>query len=87
VLELVRVRRGGQAAGRHLPRPAGAARQGPLGRSATCYRKVADELRAAGVRYRDEEVVVDGNLVTSRQPSDLSAFLREALKLLRARGA
>ena len=57
------------------------------GRSATCYRTVAHELAAAGARYQDAEVVVDANLVTSRQPSDLPAFLRETLKLLRARAA
>lgn len=53
------------------------------GRRATCYRTVADELKTAGALYEDSEVVVDGNLVTSRQPSDLPAFLREMMKLLR----
>jgi protease I len=53
------------------------------GRSATCYSSVAGELREAGARYTDTEVVVDGNLVTARQPSDLPAFLREAVKKLR----
>lgn len=52
------------------------------GRHATCYRTVAEELKAAGAHYEDEEVVVDGNLVTSRQPSDLPAFLREMMRLL-----
>jgi protease I len=45
---------------------------------------VADELAAAGARYEDSEVVVDGNLVTSRHPSDLPAFVREILKKLGA---
>ena len=54
------------------------------GRTATCYRSVAGELKAAGAYYKDAEVVVDGNLVTSRQPSDLPAFLRETMKQLRA---
>lgn len=53
------------------------------GRRATCYRTVADEMKEAGALYEDSEVVVDGNLVTSRQPSDLPAFMREMLKLLR----
>ncbi len=53
------------------------------GRRATCYRTVAEELKEAGALYEDGEVVVDGNLVTSRQPSDLPAFMREMLKLLR----
>lgn len=43
------------------------------GRAATCYRTVSPELAGAGARYRDAEVVVDANLVTS--------------KLLRARAA
>lgn len=53
------------------------------GRHATCYRSVAEELKASGAIYEDKEVVVDGNLVTSRQPSDLPAFLRETIKLLK----
>ncbi len=52
------------------------------GRHATCYKTVADELRAAGALYEDREVVVDGNLVTSREPADLPAFQREMMKLL-----
>lgn len=54
------------------------------GRNATCYKTVVAELKAAGARYQDAEVVVDGNLVTSRQPSDLPAFLRETLRTIRA---
>lgn len=52
-------------------------------RRATCYRTVAAELKEAGAIYEDSEVVVDGNLVTSRQPSDLPAFMRETMKMLR----
>lgn len=54
------------------------------GRHATCYRTVADELRQAGAIYEDREVVIDGNLITSRQPSDLPAFLREIMKKIKA---
>lgn len=50
-------------------------------RHATCYHSVADELKEAGVLYEDREVVVDGNLVTSRQPSDLPAFMRETIRM------
>ena len=53
------------------------------GRHATCYKSVASEMKEAGALYEDKEVIVDGNLVTSRQPSDLPAFMRETLKLLR----
>jgi len=52
------------------------------GRRATCYMSVADELKEAGALYEDREVVVDANLVTSRQPADLPAFMRETMKLL-----
>jgi protease I len=52
------------------------------GRRATCYRSVADELKEAGALYEDREVVVDANLVTSRQPADLPAFMCETMKQL-----
>lgn len=51
------------------------------GRRATCYHSVAEELKEAGALYEDSEVVVDGNLVTSRQPSDLPAFMRETIRM------
>lgn len=54
------------------------------GRRATCYGSVAAELQAAGALYEDREVVVDGMLVTSRQPGDLPAFMRELMRLLPA---
>lgn len=53
------------------------------GRRATCYHSVAEELQESGALYEDTEVVVDGKLVTSRQPSDLPAFMRETVRLLR----
>jgi len=52
------------------------------GRRATCYKSVADELKEAGALYEDREVVVDGNLITSREPADLPAFMRETMKQL-----
>lgn len=53
------------------------------GRYATCYKSVAQEMKDAGAIYEDKEVIVDGNLVTSRQPADLPAFLREMMKKLK----
>ena len=50
------------------------------GRRATCFHTVAAELGDAGALYEDSEVVVDGNLVTSRKPSDLPAFMREIIR-------
>jgi protease I len=53
------------------------------GRRATCYKSVADELKEAGALYEDREVVVDANLVTSREPADLPSFMRETMKQIR----
>jgi protease I len=53
------------------------------GRHATCYMSVVDELKEAGALYEDMDVVVDANLVTSRQPSDLPAFMNETMKQLK----
>ena len=50
------------------------------GRVLTCYKGMAGELEAAGCRYRDQPVVVDNNLITSRVPGDLPDFMREIMK-------
>ena len=55
------------------------------GRKATCFKAIKDDLIHAGAKYVDEEVVVDGNLITSRVPSDLPAFCREIARVLAAR--
>jgi len=52
------------------------------GKRATCYATVAEELKAAGAQYQDREVVVDGQLITSRQPADLPAFMRAVMARL-----
>jgi protease I len=49
------------------------------GRRATSVGAIADDMRNAGVRWEDAEVVVDGNLVSSRRPPDLPAFMRELI--------
>jgi protease I len=41
---------------------------------------VPEDVRAAGGKWEDEEVIVDGNLITSRWPMDLPAFMREITK-------
>lgn len=53
------------------------------GRRATCWKGIRDDLKAAGADYVDQEVVVDGNLITSRSPDDLPAFCREILAAVR----
>jgi protease I len=45
------------------------------GRRATSYHTIADDMRNAGAVWEDTEVVVDGNLVSSRKPDDLPAFM------------
>src|SRR5487761_787009 len=52
------------------------------GRTMTAWKTVQGDLRAAGANVVDKEVVVDRNLVTSRQPGDLEAFSKAALEML-----
>ena len=51
------------------------------GRVATSAPSIADDLRNAGAEWKDAEVVVDGNLVSSRGPDDLPAFMRATIEL------
>ena len=44
------------------------------GKTATCFYAIADDVKNAGAKYVDREVVVDGNLITSRKPEDIPAF-------------
>jgi protease I len=46
------------------------------GRRATSFFSIKDDLVAAGANWVDEEVVVDGTLITARKPDDLPAFCR-----------
>ena len=43
---------------------------------------VPEDIKKAGGIYEDKEVVVDGNLVTSRYPGDLPAFMRETIRMV-----
>ncbi len=53
------------------------------GRGATGYKSIRVDMEYAGAKYMDKEVVVCCNqLVTSREPKDIPAFNREALKVL-----
>ncbi|HEY1456195.1 MAG TPA: type 1 glutamine amidotransferase domain-containing protein [Candidatus Dormibacteraeota bacterium] len=54
------------------------------GHRMTAWKTVQGDLKKAGGNVADQEVVVDRNLVTSRQPSDLPAFVRESLKVMHA---
>lgn len=44
------------------------------GRKTTCVNKIRDDVKNAGALYEDAEVVIDGNLISSRTPRDLDAF-------------
>lgn len=52
------------------------------GKRATSFVAIKDDLIAAGADWVDEDCVVDGNLITSRTPDDLPAFMRALLKAL-----
>jgi len=52
------------------------------GRKLTSWPSLKTDLKNAGAEWVDQEVVVDGNLVSSRKPDDLPAFNREFIKLL-----
>jgi len=50
----------------------------------TGFFAIKDDLTNAGAEWVDEEVVRDGNLITSRTPDDLPAFLRTIVEALAA---
>jgi protease I len=50
------------------------------GRKMTSYASIKTDLRNAGAKWVDEEVVVDNGLVTSRQPDDIPAFTRKMIE-------
>ncbi|MFH1349838.1 MAG: type 1 glutamine amidotransferase domain-containing protein [Pseudomonadota bacterium] len=54
------------------------------GRTLTSFFAIKDDLIHAGGNWVDQEVVVDGNLITSRKPDDLPAFMRAVIKALTA---
>ena len=52
------------------------------GRTMTSWPSLKSDIQNAGGKWVDQEAVVDGNLVTSRNPKDIPAFNREVAKLL-----
>lgn len=57
------------------------------GRTATSYFTVAREVKKAGGDFVNKAVVVDGNLITSRQPGDIPRFIDAILSRLRDKAA
>lgn len=52
------------------------------GKKMTCFLAVKDDVMNAGAEYVDRDVVVDGNLITSRFPDDLPVFCKAILAAL-----
>lgn len=55
------------------------------GRKMTGWKSIIQDIKNAGALYEDKEVVVDGNLISSRRPSDIPAFIKAALDRLKDR--
>ncbi|MCX7284811.1 MAG: type 1 glutamine amidotransferase [Novosphingobium sp.] len=52
------------------------------GRTVTCWPSIHTDMANAGADVVDEEVVVDGNLITSRKPDDIPAFSNALIEAL-----
>lgn len=50
------------------------------GRTATSYHSIRTDLKNAGAKVVDEEVAIDGNIITSRSPEDIPAFSRALIE-------
>lgn len=53
------------------------------GRKITGWKSIIQDIKNAGAEFIDQEVVEDENLVSSRQPGDIPAFIRTSLKKLK----
>lgn len=52
------------------------------GKKATCFHAIKHDVMNAGADYVDQEVVVSGNIITSRKPDDLPAFCLALMKAI-----
>src|SRR6202158_3222965 len=53
------------------------------GRKATCFFAIKDDVINAGAKYVDAEVIRDGNIITSRKPDDLPAFMQAVIQAVK----
>lgn len=53
------------------------------GRKVTCFHSIKDDVTNAGGTYVDQEVCIDGNVITSRTPDDLPAFVAALMEMMR----
>jgi protease I len=52
------------------------------GRRVTCWKSIIQDIKNAGAEYLDQEVVEDGNFISSRYPADIPAFIKASLDKL-----
>ena len=64
---------------RELARPPPALK----GKTATGFHSIKDDMVNAGATFVEREVVVDGNVITSRKPDDLPAFVAAIIEQMR----
>ena len=50
------------------------------GKTATSYKSIRTDLKNAGANVVDQEVAIDGNLITSRNPNDIPAFSKALIE-------
>jgi len=53
------------------------------GKYATCYRAIIDDLQNSGAIYKDEPVIIDGNIITSQHPRNLPLFAKAIIDFLK----
>ena len=53
------------------------------GRRVTGWKSIIQDIKNAGAKYLDQEVVKDGNLISSRYPADIPAFIKASLDKLK----
>ena len=53
------------------------------GKQMTSYKSIKTDLKNAGADWKDEEVIVDKGLITSRCPKDLPAFCESIIKMIK----
>ncbi len=56
---------------------------GLKGKKVTCFHSIKDDVTNAGGTYVDQEVCIDGNVITSRTPEDLPAFVVSLMEQMR----
>jgi len=53
------------------------------GRKITGWKSIVQDLKNAGAEFLDQDVVEDGNLISSRSPADIPAFIKASLQKLK----